>query len=140
GERYPQGRPTHRSQPNPEEGLLLERYMQAWQAANLDGLIELLREDATYRMPPWQEWYQGRKAIRGFFETVWANFAGYRTVAIGANAQPAVGVYARTHQDPAWRAHSLHVIEPANRRIASLTIYVPPLGPSLFAAFGLPPA
>jgi RNA polymerase sigma-70 factor (ECF subfamily) len=138
--RYPEGRPTRRSQPNPEEGLLLERYMQAWHAANLDGLIDLLREDATYRMPPWREWYQGRGAIRGFFETIWTNFAGFRAVAIRANGQPAVGVYVRTHQDPAWRAHSLHVIEPAEGGIASLTIYVGPLGPSLFAAFGLPPA
>ena len=138
--RYPQGRPAGRSQPNPEEGLLLERYMQAWQAANLDGLIELLREDATYSMPPWREWYQGREAIRGFFETIWTNFAGFRAVAIGANAQPAVGLYAHTHQDPVWRAHSLHVIEPAEGGIASLTVYVKPLGPSLFAAFGLPRA
>jgi RNA polymerase sigma-70 factor (ECF subfamily) len=138
--RYPQGRPMRRSQPNPEEGLLLERYMQAWQAANLDGFIELLRKDATYHMPPWREWYQGREAIRGFFDTVWANFGGFRTVAIGANAQPAVAVYARSHHDPTWRAHSLHVIEPAEDGIASLTVYVGPLGPQLFPAFGLPPA
>ena len=91
-------------------------------------------------MPPWREWYQGREAIRGFFETVWSKFAGFRTVAIGANAQPAVGVYARSHQDPAWRAHSLHVIEPAEGGIASLTVYLAPLGPRLFPAFGLPPA
>ena len=138
--RYPQGRPMRRSQPNPEEGLLLERYMQAWQAANLDGFIELLRKDATYHMPPWREWYQGRQAIRGFFDTVWGNFGGFRTVAIGANAQPAVAVYARGHHDPTWRAHSLHVIEPAYDGIASLTVYVGPLGPKLFPAFGLPPA
>ena len=137
---YPQGRPSHRSQPNPEEGLLLERYMQAWQGANLDGFIELLREDATLRMPPWREWYQGRAAIRGFFESVWANFAGFRTAAVGANAQPAVGVYFRTRQGPEWRAHSLHVIEPADGGIVSLTIYLGPLGPGLFPAFGLPPA
>jgi RNA polymerase sigma-70 factor, ECF subfamily len=138
--RYPQGRPMRRSQPNPEEGLLLERYMQAWQAANLDGFIELLREDATYRMPPWREWYQGRAAIRGLFETLWAKYAGFRTVASSANAQPAVAVYSRTDHDPAWRAHSLHLIEPAEGGIASLTVYVPPLGPTLFPAFGLPPA
>jgi RNA polymerase sigma-70 factor, ECF subfamily len=138
--RYPQGRPERRSEPNPEEGLLLDRYMQAWQAASLDDFIELLREEATYHMPPWGEWYQGRDAIRGFFETVWAKFAGYRTVAIGANGQPAVGVYARTPQDPTWRAHSLHVLEPADGRIASLTVYVGALGPNLFPAFGLPPA
>jgi RNA polymerase sigma-70 factor, ECF subfamily len=138
--RYPQGRPMRRLQPDHAEVLLVERYMQAWQAGRLDGFIELLREDATYHMPPWREWYQGREAIRGFFETVWANYAGYRTVAIGANAQPAVAVYSRSHHDPAWRAHSLHVIEPAEGGIASLTVYVGPLGPKLFPAFGLPPA
>ena len=74
--RYPQGRPMRRSQPNPEEGLLLERYMQAWQAANLDGLIELLREDATYRMPPWREWYQGRAGDPGFLRDRLAQICG----------------------------------------------------------------
>ncbi|RWM21248.1 MAG: sigma-70 family RNA polymerase sigma factor [Mesorhizobium sp.] len=140
GERYPQGRPVQRSRSSPQEGLLLERYMRAWQTANLDGFIELLREDATYHMPPWREWYQGRKAIRDFIETVWGNFAGYRTVATQANGQPAVGVYALDHRDRVWRPHSLHVIQPADGKIISLTIYVPPLGPELFAAFGLPPA
>ena len=90
-------------------------------------------------MPPWREWYRGREAIHAFLKTVWGNFSGYRTVAIGANAQPAVGVYARSNQDALWRPHSLHVIEAADDKIASLTIYVPPLGPDLFAAFGLPP-
>ena len=139
GERYPEGRPLQRGRPNREESLLLERYMQTWQAANLDGFIELLREDATYHMPPWLDWYQGREAIHGFFRTVWGNFAGYHAVATRANGQPAVAVYARRHQDPAWRAQSLHVIEPADDRIASLTVYVGPLGPDLFPAFGLPP-
>jgi RNA polymerase sigma-70 factor (ECF subfamily) len=139
GKRYAGGRPLQRPLSSPEEALLLERYMRAWQAANLDGFVELLREDATYHMPPWREWYRGREAIRGFFETVWGNFAGYRTVATLANGQPAVGVYALHHHDLLWRPHSLHVIEPAYGKIASLTIYVPPLGPKLFAAFGLPP-
>jgi len=135
---YPEGRPVTRSRPSREEGLLLERYMQVWQAANLDGLIELLRDDATYHMPPWQEWYRGREAIREFFRTVWRNFSAYRTVATGASAQPAMALYARTDNDPTWRAHSLHLIEPGENGIAALTIYVRPLGPELFAAFGLP--
>lgn len=134
-----QVRPPQRSRPNPNEGLLLERYMQAWQADNLDGLVELLRDDAVYHMPPWREWYRGRPAIGAFLASVWGNFAGYRAVAIGANAQPAVGVYALGRQDSIWRPHSLHVIEAGDGKIASLTIYVPPLGPNLFAAFGLPP-
>ncbi|MEZ2328363.1 RNA polymerase subunit sigma-70 [Mesorhizobium sp. RCC_202] len=139
GARYRQGRLPQRSQPDAEEGLLLERYMHAWQADNLDGLVDLLREDAIYHMPPWREWYRGRPAIGAFLASVWGNFAGYRAVAIAANGQPAVAVYALGRDDLAWRAHSLHVIEPADGKIASLTIYVPPLAPRLFPAFGLSP-
>ncbi|MFD2054604.1 RNA polymerase subunit sigma-70 [Mesorhizobium calcicola] len=138
GARYPQGRPLQRPRPTSEERLLLQRYMQAWQTADLDGFVELLREDATYHMPPWRDWYQGREAIHGFFSTVWGNFAGYHAVATRANGQPAVALYARRQQDPEWHAQSLHVIEPAGDRIASLTVYVGPLGLDLFAAFGLP--
>ncbi|MBZ9987511.1 RNA polymerase subunit sigma-70 [Mesorhizobium sp. BH1-1-5] len=134
-----QVRPPQRSRPSADEGVLLERYMRAWQADNLNGLVELLKEDAVYHMPPWREWYFGRPAIGAFLGSVWGNFAGYRAVAVGANTQPAVGVYALGRQDSKWRPHSLHVIEPTGDRIAVLTIYVPPLGPSLFAAFGLPP-
>ncbi|MGX5828028.1 sigma-70 family RNA polymerase sigma factor [Mesorhizobium sp. 43Arga] len=137
--RYPQGRPQQRSQPNPEEGALLERYISAWQANNLDGFIALLREDATYHMPPWRDWYRGHQAIHGFFRTVWGNFAGYLPVATRANGQPAVAIYARHHHESEWRAQSLHVFEPADGGIVSLTVYVGPLGADLFAAFGLPP-
>jgi len=139
GGHYTKGHPPQRSEPSSDEGLLLERYMEAWQADNLEGLVALLREDAVYHMPPWREWYRGDQAIGAFLASVWGNFAGYRAVALGANAQPAVGVYALGRQDSVWRPHSLHVIEPAGDRIAALTIYVPPLGPALFAAFGLPP-
>lgn len=139
GERFPKGRPLQRARPSPDEDLLLERYISTWEAANLDGFVELLREDATYHMPPWHDWYQGRQAIHDFFKTVWNNYAGYRAVATRANGQPAVAIYAQRFHDPEWRAQSLHVIEPAEGRITALTVYVGPLGPDLFAAFGLPP-
>jgi len=42
---------------------LLERYVQAWESADIDGLVNLLREDATLSMPPLPTWYAGREAI-----------------------------------------------------------------------------
>ena len=62
-----------------------------------------------------------------------------KVLATRADRQPAVAIHARRHQDPEWRARSLHVIEPANGGIASLTVYAGPLAAGLFAAFGLPP-
>jgi RNA polymerase sigma-70 factor (ECF subfamily) len=138
--RYPHGRPAGRLQPSPEEERLLERYVQAYDAASIDGLVSLLREDAIYQMPPWREWYQGREAIRGFLQTIWVRFSAFRAVAVGANAQPAVALYARIGHDSELRPHSLHVFEPGEGGIGNVTIYLPPLGPQLFAGFGLPAA
>jgi hypothetical protein len=47
---------------------LIDRYVRAWEGADLDGFVSLLKEDATYAMPPWRQWwYRGRDAIRAFF-------------------------------------------------------------------------
>ncbi|HEV7346004.1 MAG TPA: RNA polymerase subunit sigma-70 [Devosia sp.] len=131
--------PLLQTPPSAQHSLLLERYMRAWHDGSIDDFTALLREDATYNMPPWGEWYEGRPAIHEFFQTVWNRFSGYHPVPIAANAQLAVAIYARTPQRISWQAHSLHIIQPAqDGSIVALTVYVGPLGPSLFPAFGLP--
>src|SRR5205823_5504779 len=45
---------------------LLVRYLQVWKTDDVDGLVALLKEDATLSMPPLPSWYQGRAAIRAF--------------------------------------------------------------------------
>src|SRR5437899_6126483 len=49
---------------------LLARYLQAWETDDVDGLVALLKEDATLSMPPIPSWYQGREAIRTFLVAV----------------------------------------------------------------------
>ena len=55
-----------RSPPDEAQGRLIRRYMQAWEGFDLDGFVELLKEDAIYTMPPLRQWYAGRDAIRDF--------------------------------------------------------------------------
>ena len=112
-------------------------YNLAWQSSNLDGFVALLREDSTYRMPPWREWYQGRAAIREFFESVWNFYSGFRVVPVGANGQPAFCVYSRGRESGLWRPHSVQVLEILDGEVASLTAYVGSLAPALFPAFRL---
>ncbi len=41
----------------------LQRYVQAWETADVEGLLALLKADATFSMPPIPSWYQGKESI-----------------------------------------------------------------------------
>jgi len=136
--RYPEDRQRGASISDQAQRALIERYVRAWESADLDGFVSLLKEDATYAMPPWGLWYRGRDSIRAFFAYVWRGYGGFRLVATGANGQPAFALYSRTPKDPTYRAHSIQVLDIQGDAICALTAYLKPLAPELFAEFGLP--
>ena len=136
--RYPDGRPPAAPRPSPAQQELLGRYLRAWEAHDLDGFVALLKEDATLTMPPWRQWYAGRDAIRAFFALALKPLGGIRLTPTTANGQPAFAVYARRKGEPRWAAHALQVLALDDGEISGLTVFVGPLGPSLFPAFGLP--
>ena len=100
--------------------------------------MALLKEDATLTMPPWRQWYAGRHAIRELFALAWNTVGGLRLTPTAANGQPAFAIYARASADQQWAAHALQVLELDQDLISALTVFVGPLGPRLFPAFGLP--
>jgi RNA polymerase sigma-70 factor (ECF subfamily) len=134
---YPKDQLANRPIIDEKQRALLDRYLRAWEHKDLDGFVDLLREDAVYSMPPWSHWYQGRSAIRSFFEAVWMSYGAFRLVPIQANLQPGFAVYTRGPSYSPWRAHSIQLLSVNANSIVSLTKYVPPLGPSLFPSFGL---
>jgi RNA polymerase sigma-70 factor (ECF subfamily) len=136
--RYPDGLPPAAPPPNPAQQKLLGRYWRAWEGLDVDNFVALLKEDATYTMPPLPQWYAGREAIRTFFAWAWKAYDGYRMMPIAANRQPAFAAYARKSADAPWGAHSIHVLALERDTISGLTLFVKPDGPRLFDAFGLP--
>jgi RNA polymerase sigma-70 factor (ECF subfamily) len=137
GKRYSKDPANAPSIPNERQRVLLERYVRAWERADLDGFVDLLRKDATYRMPPWPQWYQGRESIRAFFQIVWKSYGSFCLLPLGANRQPAFAVYTRGKTEVVWRAHSIQLLDLDEDSIVSLTKFVAPLGPKMFRSFGL---
>ncbi len=136
--RYPDGRPPAAPRRDAAQQKLLDRYLRAWEEHDLVGFVALLKEDATYTMPPWRQWFTGREAIRRFFGLAWQTCGGLRLVPTAANGQPAFAVYQFSTAEARWNAHSIHVLAVESKAITALTAFVAPSGPRLFPAFGLP--
>ncbi len=136
--RYPHGQPPMAASPSPAERELLDRYLRAWEGHDLDGFVALLKEDATYTMPPWLQWYAGRDALRSFFAMAWKDRGDLLLISTAANRQPAFAMYLRPDASEPWAAHAIHVLTLEQDLISRLTLFVEPVGPRLFAAFGLP--
>jgi hypothetical protein len=97
----------------------------------------LLQRDIVLTMPPWRRTFTGRDEVARFMTGVWPRYHGFRAVAVVANGQPAAAVYARRDDAP-YLPHSLHVLA-GSGQVGEVVLYTPPLGASLFAAFGLAP-
>lgn len=120
--------------PEPAERELLDRYVAAFEDADVDGLVSLLREDATLRMPP-QATLVGGPEIAGFFhETVAAgDLTRIRHRPTWANGRPAVTIEMRA-EDGAWVPHGISVLEVEDGRIAGIDAF---LDPALVPRFGV---
>jgi RNA polymerase sigma-70 factor (ECF subfamily) len=136
--RYPDDRPRKSSSPDHAQRALIERYVRAWEGYDLDGFVSLLKEDSTYAMPPWEQWYRGRDSIRTFFSRVWGFYGGFRLLPTRANGQPAFALYSCKHGAATFHAHSLHVLEIQGNSISSLTAFMKPPALELFSEFDLP--
>jgi len=136
--RYPTGQPPALRRPDPVQQKLLDRHLKAWEGHDLDGFVALLKEDATFTMPPWLLWFRGRPAIGSFFGMAWKTCGGLRLLPTAANGQPAFAVYEYSDAQARWNARTIHVLTLQDETISTLTAFELPTGPDLFQAFGLP--
>ena len=118
--------------------LLLDRYIRAWETADLDALIALLREDAVYPMPPLPSWYQGKAAIRAFIGSyILAEDARgrWKMVLTHANGGPAVAIYQRVDASGIYQAFAIQTLTFEGDLLANVTTFP---NPNLFPYFNLP--
>jgi len=135
-QRFPGGRPAAPPVPDDRQRRLLERYVKAWQASDVEGLVALLREDAVWTMPPWRQWYVGGEAVRAFLSWAWRPGRRRRQLLVptAANGQPAFGYYRAEEDAREWRAFGIQLLTLEDDAIASITTFV---DERLFSAFGL---
>ena len=119
-----------------QERALVKRFMAAWDAVDIDGLVALLTEDAVMTMPPERMRIAGAQAIGNFFATVpqEGRLDEIRLLPTATNRQPALAAYARG-DDGEYRPYGLMVMQTAGDQISGIVGFPDPW---LFEQCGLP--
>jgi RNA polymerase sigma-70 factor (ECF subfamily) len=118
---------------------LLDRYVRAWESADIDGIVKLLTDDATFPMPPYPVWIQGKSLIQAFINRT--SLSGeaqnrWKLIPIRANGQPAYAFYQIDEVTRTYHPFSLQVLTIEDNLISDATTFG---FPSLFRFFNLPP-
>lgn len=117
---------------------LLDRYVDTFHRYDIDGLVALLREDATLSMPPYTLWLRGPDAIRGWLLGRGIGCRGSRLIPTAACASPAFGHYHPAGADGLRHPWAIIVLELTGDKIAAWNSFLDT--DRLFPLFGLPPA
>jgi RNA polymerase sigma-70 factor (ECF subfamily) len=127
---------------------LVERYMDALERGDVDAVVALLADDATWSMPPCPVWYRG-EALATFLAEYPCR-ERWRHLPAHANGQVAVGCYMWDDAREGFYAAVLDVLTLRGDRVAAVTAFLAPwvfqrfgdvaghMTPDAFSRFGLP--
>ncbi|NUT34484.1 MAG: SnoaL-like domain-containing protein, partial [Hamadaea sp.] len=102
------------------EDAIVARFVSAYEAADVDGLIALLTDDVFIAMPPVPFEYEGIEAAARFIGAIFGSGRRFSVVPTRANGHPAIGVYLRT-PDAAPVAIGVMTLTLAGDRVCAMT-------------------
>jgi RNA polymerase sigma-70 factor, ECF subfamily len=118
------------------DAALLDRYVAAFEAYDLDALTSLIREDAIQSMPPFDMWIAGRDDIMTWWFGPGIGCKGSRVLPAGrANGLPAFAQY-KPSLEGGYEPWALQVLELSGGRVAEFTFFLDTA--RLFPLFGMP--
>jgi RNA polymerase sigma-70 factor (ECF subfamily) len=118
---------------SPAADVTVEKFVRAWQNADVDGLVALLTDDVFMSMPPIPFEYQGLDLVGQFCTSIFRAGRRFELVPTGANRQPAFGAYLRA-ADGVCHGTGVYVLTLAGDRISAMTRF----DNSVLPSFGLP--
>jgi RNA polymerase sigma-70 factor, ECF subfamily len=129
---------AHRPVDHGAEAALMRRFVEAWEAVDIEGLSELLAGDALMTMPPDPLRAIGAQAITRVFATVpmCGRLDFIRLRPTRANGQPALAAYVQESAGDPYRAYGIMVFAVVGQEIAGITGFAGK--PDLYRLFALP--
>jgi RNA polymerase sigma-70 factor, ECF subfamily len=114
---------------------LVSEIVEAFENGDVEAILAMLAEDATFSMPPFAAWYQGRDRVADSWLIPSDRPTGLRFLPTRANGQLALGVYKLDEESGHYRPVALEVLSLRGELIAEVTSF---RNPNLVRRFGLP--
>jgi len=124
------------TEPNdPDVRAVIQRYVRAFEAADVPALVQLLADDAVMEMPPVPLWYRGSRDYGLFMRRVFETTGGgWGITCLTANGQPALAAYAPA-VGGGLRLHTLQVLSVVSGQVTRNVVFA---DPRVFESFQLP--
>jgi len=105
---------------SPSEDAILNKFVRAWESADLDSLVALLTDDVFISMPPMPFEYHGRDLVARFCAGIFGAGRRFDLVRTRANGQPAFGAYLRSANGVS-HGIGLYVLTLRGEKISAMT-------------------
>jgi RNA polymerase sigma-70 factor (ECF subfamily) len=115
------------------EQAIVEKFVRAYESADLDALVTLFTDDVFISMPPYPLEYEGRDLVARFCALIFRGGRQFSLVSTRANGQPAFGAYVHSASGVP-QGVGVITVSLSGERICALTFFEP----SALPWFGLP--
>ncbi|MFD3507264.1 sigma-70 family RNA polymerase sigma factor [Nocardia sp. NPDC058666] len=122
---------------DPDQVKLVDDFVKAFEAYDMDALTTLLKADVALSMPPFDLWISGPENVAAFMLSTGSACRNSRMVPVQANGSPAFGHYKPSDEPGVWVPWSITVLELEGDTIAGLNFFLDTQ--RLFPLFGLEP-
>ena len=116
---------------------LVERFVNAFEAGDIEAIVTLLAEDATFAMPPYPNWCRGRDAVRRSWLMPSGPPPRLRYAVTSANGQLALCTYLLDPEQARFLPIALDVLTIRGALISEVIVF---RTPEVIGWFGLPDA
>jgi RNA polymerase sigma-70 factor (ECF subfamily) len=123
---------------------LVRDYVDAWESRDIDAMVAMLAESATFAMPPHPRWFRGRDSVIEFLAAT--GKPDLRHALTSANGQPAIGWYLWAPDNGRYEPASLEVLALEDDCVVEIVAFTGRRSagtetgslPDVFSRFGLP--
>jgi RNA polymerase sigma-70 factor (ECF subfamily) len=127
-----------------QQAEIADRYVQAWEAGDIDAVVSMLTADAVHAMPPWAAWFAGAEALRVLYAgyDIWKGRPRpgvFRILPTALNGELAFAEYCRERPDGPYTplAFTVVTLNAEGTRVAEKVSFVQP---DLLVRSGFPPS